>query len=257
MAALECLKIVFSQMSQPDQDSIRINQILDDFVSDAQANFHALLLATATLKLGENALNKIPSGSLVEVSISAGIHVEPIDIDELRTYSAIFPDFLLQVFHGKTIALWHSLLQELFGIYLGKHISGSRLFAELKGRQVKIDFRSSDGLQSQIEQGVIRDFGFDKYAERQKLINCLRNPSNSREDELLTIHTHVQVRNAFQHHDGTLDQFALNQLGRSRITLLDSDGNSKDFNVGDQVEISLPEFDRLQKSLLLVAQAWR
>jgi hypothetical protein len=244
-------------MNQPDQDSIKINQVLDDFVADAQANFHALLLATATQQLGEEALSRIASDSVVEFPISTGIHVEPIPIAELRTYSATFPDFLLQVFHGKTIALWHGLLQELFGIYLAKHISGSRLFAELKGRQVKIDFRSTEGLQSQIEQGVIRDFGFDKYAERQKLINCLRNPSNSREDELCTIHTHVHVRNAFQHHDGTLDQFALNQLGRNRIALLDRNSNPRNYNVGDQVEISLPEFDRLQTSLLLVAQAWR
>lgn len=244
-------------MNEAIQDSAKINQLLDDFVSDAQGNFHALLLANATLQLGEDALNTIAGGSILEVPISPGIHVEPIAIDELREYGSTFPDFLLQVFHGKTITLWHGLLQELFSIYLEKHISGTRLFTELKGRQVKIDFRSAEALQSQIERGVLKDFGFDKYAERQKLINCLRNPSKAREDELFTIHTHVQLRNALQHQNGFLDQFVFDQLGRTRIVLLDSAGSPKDYTVGNQIELSLPEFDKLQKSLLLVAQAWR
>lgn len=234
-----------------------VNQKLDTFTGEIGENWHALLLAQATLQLGEGMLNTINDNANLEVRIGSAIQVEPIPIGELRQYGGTFPDFILQAFHGRAITLWQDLLQSIFEVYLEWHFQGTRQFTELKARQLTLDFTVGESFGDQIKARLKSNFSFDKYKSRYKLINSIRNQNNSREAELYEIHKHVSIRNSFQHHDGIIDGFSLQNLGRTRIELLEADGQTALFGQGDRLRLSIPEFDKLQKSLLLVVQAWR
>jgi len=234
-----------------------VNQKLDTFTGAIGENWHALLLAQATLQLGEGMLNTISDNANLEVSIGSAIQVEPIPIGELRQYGGTFSDFILQVFHGRVITLWQDLMQSIFEVYLEWHFQGTRGFTELKSRQLTLDFSAGESLDDQIKTRLKSNFSFEKYKCRCKLINSIRNRNNSRDSEPYEINKHVNIRNSFQHHDGIIDEFSLQNLGRARIELLESDGQTAFFGQGDRLRLSIPEFDRLQKSLLLVVQAWR
>jgi len=235
----------------------QVNQELDCFLGKIREITHTLYLAYATLQCGEGVLDSSEDHATIEPRIGGGIQIEPIPIGELRQYSATLPHFLLQVFHGKAITLWQDLIQTIFDIYVDWHFMGIRGFPELKSRQTKIDLRSNESIEVQIQRQLKRDFGFDKYKDRVKLINDIRNTSADRSNELFEASKHVAVRNAFQHQDGVLDEYALKDHGRVSFELLDDSGNQIAFSAGDCLLLSLPEFVRLQKSLLLVAQAWR
>ena len=234
-----------------------VNQKLDAFIGAIGDNWHALLLAQATLQLGEGIIRTIDDSANLEVRIGSAIQVEPIPIGELRQYGGTFPDFILQVFHGRVITLWQDLLQSIFEVYLEWHFQGARDFAELKSRQLMLDFSAGESLVDQVKNRLRSWFSFEKYNFRYKLINSIRNGTNLRDLELFEIHKHVNIRNSFQHHDGVIDGFSLQSLGRTRIELLETDGQQSSFGQGDRLRLSIPEFDRLQKSLLLVVQAWR
>jgi hypothetical protein len=234
-----------------------VNHELDCFLRGIRDINHTLYLAYATLQCGEGVLASIEDHATIEPRIGGGVQVEPITIGELRQYSATLPAFLLQVFHGKAITLWQDLIQSVFGLYVDWHFKGTRGFPELKARQTKVDLSSNESIEAQIQRQLKRDFGFEKYKNRVKLINDIRNSSAIRSSELFEISKHVAVRNAFQHQDGVLDEYALRDHGRFCFELLDDNGDQVSFSAGDSLLLSLPEFVRLQKSLLLVAQAWR
>jgi hypothetical protein len=234
-----------------------VNQELDCFLRRIRDIRRTLYLAYATLQCGEEVIASFEHHGIIEPRISGGIQVEPIPIRELRQYSATLPAFLLQVFHGKAITLWQDLIQSIFDIYVDWHFQGTRGFSELKIRQTKVDFSSTESIEVQIQRHLKRDFGFEKYKERVKLVNDIRNASAVRSSELFEVSKHVAVRNAIQHKDGILDEYALRDHGRVSFEMLDDNGNEIVFSAGDSLLLSLPEFVSLQKSLLLVAQAWR
>ena len=238
-------------------EAVEVDQELDCFIRKIGEIRHTFYLAYATLQCGEEVLASIENHGIIEPRISGGIQVEPIPIRELRQYSATLPAFLLQVFHGKAITLWQDLIQSIFNIYVDWHFRGTRSFPELKIRQTKVDLRSIESIEVQIQRQFKRDFGFEKYKERVKLVNDIRNASAVRSSELFEVSKHVAVRNAIQHQDGILDEYALKDHGRVSFEMLDDNGNEVAFSAGDSLLLSLPEFLRLQKSLLLVAQAWR
>ena len=234
-----------------------VNQELDCFLRRIRDIRRTLYLAYATLQCGEKVIASIEDHGIIEPRIGGGIRIEPIPIRELRQYSATLPTFLLQVFHGKAITLWQDLIQSIFDIYVDWHFQGTRGFPELKIRQTKVDLSSTESIEVQIQRQLKRDFGFQKYKERVKLVNDIRSASTLRSSELLEISKHVAVRNAIQHKDGILDEYALKDHGRVGFEMLDDNGNEIVYSAGDSLLLSLPEFVRLERSLLLVAQAWR
>lgn len=239
----------------PVSDPVAV--VLDELIGEVQRGFHALLLAQTTLQLGGGVLDSIQDNVAIETALGIALTIEPLPIGELRQYKASFPDFILQVFHGKLVQLWHECLLKIFCHYVDLHLQGMRPFVELRKQDVRIDFAVSEQLQAQVRRALTRDFDFKDFAERQKLINKLRNPVDRYADHLQNIHKHVQIRNAFQHRQGMLDTDAIKKLGVSAIELLDADGKSYSHSSGDRVTLSIPEVDSFRKSILLVSQAWR
>jgi len=245
-------------MTQPSASlDVAIGLSLDGLIAQVQGTFHAFLLAQTTLQLGDGALNAVQDNTAIQATLGVSIGIEPIAIGELKQYRATFPDFLLEVFHGKMVQHWHACLQTIFCTYLEAHLAGRRQFVELKTQSLKIDFASASTLDSQANAALIRDFDFWEYSDRQKLIDKLRNPDNKHADALRSVHTHIQLRNAFQHRRGAVDTFMLRKLGATKIDLLDAHGSVTPFIEGDLIKLSIPELDAFRRSILLVGQAWR
>lgn len=231
--------------------------ILDGLIADVQSTFHAFLLAQTTLQLGGGVLENIQDNTIIEATLGITVDIEPIPIGELRQYNNTFPTFLLDVFHGKTVQHWQDCLTSIFGHYVDLHCRGIRPFVELKTQDVKIDFASTEQVADQMRFALVRDFEFREYGERLKLIDRIRNKTGRYAEELRNIHKHVQLRNAGQHRHGTLDAFALQKLGTTKIEVLDAEGKPRSFAQGDKVDLSIPEYDTFRRSILLVGQAWR
>ena len=164
---------------------------------------------------------------------------------------------MLETFHGKLVFAWYECLTSLFTLLVDKHFSGTRQFKELKTCQLKIDFQKSIDVNEQIKNSLSKNFDFDTYKDKIKIINSVLNPGNKRENELRNIHKHIQIRNSFQHKAGKIDKFFLQELGVQDISLLDNDSIENKFIQDNIINLSIPEFDLFRKSIVLVAQTWR
>ena len=199
----------------------------------------------------------IADNALLQTTVGLNIDIEPIPISELTQYKTSFPNFLLEVFHNRVVQLWQEFLTSIFCRYVDLHFECIRPFSELQTRQVRLDFCSKAGIDEQIKGGLIRDYEFANYAERQKLIDQVRNPNRMEQAHLLNVHKNVQIRNALQHKGGVVDEFFLRSLGWQQIEILDEEGQPKVLRKGDRVSLSIPEFDSFRRSILMVAQTWR
>lgn len=242
-----------SSTSPPDP----VLEILDALITDVRSTFHAFLLAQTTLQLGGNVLKSIQDSAIVEATLGVALSMEPISIGELRQYSTTFPTFLLDVFHSKIVQHWQDCLTKIFCHYVDLHVTGTRPFAELRAKNVRIDFASTDPVNDQLRASLVRDFAFSEYAERQKLINNLRNATGKYPEDLSNIHKHVLIRNAAQHRHGVVDAYTLKRLGKTKVKVLDATGAVQQLGEGDRIELSIPELDSFRRSILLVGQAWR
>lgn len=234
-----------------------INSHLDELIACTRENFYTFLLAYTSLQLGGGVLDSIRDDVTVSTSVGLNIEIEPISIVELKQFRADFPDFLLQVFHGKIVQGWKDLLTKIFCHYLFLHFSGQRQFIELKSANVRLDFASATSLDDQVKARLKRDFEFRKYSERQKIINKLLNPKCLYPNELANIHKHIHIRNSFQHNNGILDSFALQDLGTDKIEILDLNGLPISVSKDQRITLSIPELNSFRRSLLMVAQKWR
>ncbi len=189
--------------------------------------------------------------------VGLNINIEPIPIIELKQYKATFPDFLLEVFHSRLVGVWQDCLDAIFCHYVELHFSRARLFTELQRRQIRLDFSSGVELEEQIKTGLIGDFEFANYAERQKLVDRLRNPNSAQQPHLLNVQKNVEIRNAIQHRNSIIDNVVLRHLGMQQIEVLDQKGNPRVLREGDIVSLSIPELDSFRRSLLIVGQMWR
>lgn len=137
------------------------------------------------------------------------------------------------------------------------HFSGKRKFTALKKRDISLDFRATASLEVQMTERLCRDFDFERYIDKVKLLNGVFSPNNEQPEHLLNVAKHVQIRNSFQHRGGVVDEFLLKELGLQKIILLDVNGTPRGYQLNDSIKISVPEFDVFRRSLLMVGQLWR
>lgn len=234
-----------------------VNLMIDQLISQVQRNFREFLLSYASLQLGGETLSDIDDYARLEMMVGLNINIEPIPIIELKKYKADFPDFLLEVLHSRLVQVWQDCLNAIFCHYVELHFNRVRPFTELQRKQIRLDFSTGVELDEQIKTGLIRDFEFDKYAERQKLVDRLRNPNSAQQPHLLNVHKNVQIRNAIQHRNSIVHNMVLRPLGMQQIEVLDQKGNARVLREDDKVGLSIPELDSFRRSLLIVGQTWR
>jgi hypothetical protein len=231
--------------------------ILDEVIRECNALFKQLLLSRAALTIGGDALSGFGDEVFVRAVVGAGVEIEPMPMAELKQYRTDLPHVLIEVFQGKLMQSWQECLSQLFPYFLGLHFQGVRQFVELKRRDIRVDFSVAHDILQQARDRLKSDFEFLKYSDRVALITSALDETRAASDFLANIHKHVQIRNAFQHRGGLLEPFALRELGLNKISLLNEKGDSEEFVSGQSLRLSIPEFDSLRRSLLMVGQIWR
>jgi len=240
-----------------DQLKNLINPIIDELIIKINSTFIELLAANLMHELGINSIDNIDNRSVISPKVGIDLNIEPIPIIFIKNFKDNYPDFLLEVFHGKFVNLWNDLLSKLFTVFIDLHFSSIRKFEELKKQGIKIDFSSGDELINQIKSNIIEDYNFKEFSERNKLINKILNPHNEGKKELLNIHKNILIRNAIQHRKNLVTNYISQRLGRSHVELLDNGGKLVVYNEGDVIRLSIPEIYAFKKSILNIAQIWR
>lgn len=232
-------------------------KLLGNLITESSSLFKQCIYAHTVLALGRNAVSDISDEVFVEATVGLNTKTEPIPMSELKNYRQGLQNILLVMFHGKLVNVWNDCLSQLFKFLVGLHFSGRRHFKELKKRSLQLDFQQSNGLEEQVKDRLCRDFEFQKYNDRVKLLNSVFNPNKEGSEHISNIVKNVQIRNSFQHRGGIVDSFLLNELGLKRISLISSDGHTEYYSKDAPIELSIGEFDAFKRSLLLMGQIWR
>ncbi len=230
---------------------------LDRFVAECLDLFKSFLLARTSHELGDRLVDSLVDSTLVTATVGIGIRIEPIPIDELRAFKSVYPDFVIEVFHGRLVQRWNDLLHKIVGEYLDLHLAGTRQLTEMKTRQVKLDFRDACPLDKQIRAAVLRSFDFDRYQERFRLVDCILGGGTDIRGQAEHIRRHIQIRNAFQHHNGHVRTEDLVELGCNELVLLDESGTDQPYLAGSRLHLCVPELDKFRRSLLQVVHQWK
>jgi hypothetical protein len=234
-----------------------VNVLLDELVGQVQDHYSAFILARTAHVLGSGVVDAFADDALVTATVGLNVAIEPIPVAELRKFKAVYPDFVIEVFHGGLVQHWQDLLGKIFSHYVELHVKGQRPFVELGTAQVKLDFSEESPLVDQVRESLCRDFDFRKYLDRQKLIMKVRQGRGAARADADVILRHVHFRNAIQHHRGVLREFVFKELGCDSITVLDESGATRLLHAGDKVAISVPELDAFRRALLVIAQQWK
>jgi hypothetical protein len=229
---------------------------IHDFQAQIATHFRQLTLATAYLEIGSQYLVKAPPTASVALKLAHDVTTEPMRLSELLPHSSAVVEGVSELFQMKAVAAWSDLLNHLFAQFISAHLDGTKSFPELKKRTTRIDFSVNSDIGSQVREGLLADFAFEKYADRFRVVNRILNPKSLREDELSTIKKHVLIRNALQHHGSCVYAEMLKELGSSHIEVLDRDGKNTTLAVSDPIRLFVPELDQLKGALFRVTNTW-
>lgn len=240
-----------AHMSEP------IDAVLDALVEELRQNYHSLLLASVSYKLGTQALDGINDDASVTVALGVDISAEPLPVGELKQYRGVFPTFIAEVFHGRFVQFWQNVLDSIYRHYVDLHFSGERRLSELKRKTVVLDFRSEKAIPDQTREQLVQSYAFSSYSDRVRLVNAIRNPENNQQEHFDIVRENVTLRNCCQHNGGVLSMEALQKLGKAQITVLDDAGKEVILKAGDKIYLGIPQVNAFRRSLLLGSQAWR
>ncbi len=234
-----------------------VNKNIDRFIDNVNVLFEEFLAAKTMYDIGRDTLDSISDNAAISPLVGFDLHLEPIPIVFIKRYKNKYPHFILEVYHGKLVQLWNNLLDDIFCILIEEHMIGARRFSELKRKEVRVDFDSSEDLLTQLKEKLIEDFSFVEYPERQRIINKALNPNNEGQTELDIVKRNILIRNSIQHRDSIVDDYILGKLGCNEIQLYDDDGNLRPYKSGDKILLSIPEIHNFIRLLLYVVQKWR
>ncbi len=234
-----------------------MKSLIDNFQKHIADYFRQLSLAAAYLNIGAKTISTSPKEMSIQLLLDKDIATEPMFLKELLAHSKKVEDAILELFQHKLIASWSDLLNDLFFYFLEQHFLGKRKFQELKKRTPKIDFSSDIELATQIRDGLLADFSFEKYVDRLRIINGILNPAKDCEAELSLIRKHVFIRNAIQHHEGRVYLDMMRELGSAQLQVLNKDADTINIDVGNEIKLSIPEVDALKRALFRISITWR
>jgi len=234
-----------------------INPIIDELIVNTNSYFIELLAAHVMYELGRYSMDNIDDRSSIIPKVGVDLHIEPIPISSIKGFKDYYPHFLLEVFHGKFCFLWNEFLTKIFSILIELHFLKKRKFKELKKQEVKLDFTSDQNFDNQIKIGIVEDFNFKEYSERQKVINKILNPDNEGQTELANIYKNILIRNTIQHRKNIVDSYILKKLGVAEIKILNNSVDLLSYELGNKIMLSIPEINAFKKSILFIAQIWR
>lgn len=219
--------------------------------------FRELILATAYLGIGQQAIKQSPPSASIALTLGNGVTTEPMFLHELQAHSPSVAFGIAELFQTKAIAAWADLLNDLFELFVELHISGGRQFPVFKTKTTRFDFSSNEDVATQVRLGLVADFAFAKYADRVKTIGRVLTPNAMILRELLVVRKHVSIRNSTQHHSGKVYAEMLRELGSDSLELLNQGGDTVSLTQGQSIELYVTELDHLKSSLFMITNEWR
>lgn len=185
---------------------------------------------------------------------------EPIPMGDIKKFKKSYPDFLMEVFHGKLIQSWNNCLDDIFSYFVYSHFSGQRTFVELGANHpVKLNFKIVDRNEfiSQIPQSTIEGFKSKEYPERIKTITSAFNTKIDKK-YFKEIYKNVLVRHAIQHNNSILNENILGRLGDSNsFKILDTNGKSFQCRTNEKITLSFFEIKSCIDKMQFIVEKWR
>lgn len=94
-----------------------------------------------------------------------------------------------------------------------------------------------------IESSIWKDFKFWQVREKIKEISRAVDFVADEEVKRIIL-THIEIRNAFQHHSGQFTSDMKRLIGAEKIEMLDESSNIKSFKLWNRIELSIPEVEK-------------
>lgn len=235
------------------KSDVRTN--LNQLTEDVSLNFNVFQLAFSLYKHGSQTVDLFISDPKPE-KVGKDFFVEPLPREILLQYKDHYPDFLVEVFHGKIVQLWQNCLTDIFSICAESYLQGHE-FVEFDAQKdfVKI-VQSNENLNTK-KGKMVYIFEFrTRFVDRQKLINSILSAENYEEKPLQNITKNILIRNSLQHRRSVVDRFSLDELCLPCIPVLDSNGDERCFKEGEKIVMSIPEMYAFMQSIFRVAFAW-
>lgn len=214
------------------------------FQDDLGGLFKEMILGVAAHNAGMSRLADKPHGA-VSLLLSGGTETQAIMVAELVQRQEEVRQGVLELFQNKAIARWNDLIDDLFSVAVDEHLGGAKKWAVIKVRGAKYDFASGIPLEDQVKTTIKGEFGFQDYATRIGIIVKLFG-LNQNIKQLLFIKKHVEIRNAYQHHNGLMHSKGMSLLGVVQITVKDLNDRDVVVKIGEKVTLSVMELDLLR-----------
>ncbi|OAS04608.1 hypothetical protein AYO08_14725 [Pseudomonas putida] len=230
-----------------------MNDAISDFQDGLGRIFRDLMLGVAASEAGMSFIKNNQQG-FVSLNLAGGSQSEPIQLAELAQNELSVKEGVAELFQSKAVALWGDLLNEIFNFALNQHLSGEKSWRVFKSFEARFDFESDISPVDQIRDSVKKRFAFYSHKDKIAAISKIF-PLEELADKISIIKKHVEIRNAFQHHNGRMHDSGLRILGLQSFSVKGHGGDDYRVGAGDKISLSIIEMDVLRSVLFEVSSS--
>jgi hypothetical protein len=240
--------------------------IFDNFIEETNDVFYKLKIAYQFIAskyfAGKN-IDLYANEGKFEAIDAGDFYIEDIPMSDIKKFKRKHPDFLMEIFHGKLVQLWHNCIVDIFTLLVYSHFSDNRKFTELGTKYpVKLNFTlNKEDLFSQLPQTIINEFK-SKNGIMDKTYT-IRNTLDSKEIDnncFKEIHKNILVRNAIQHNNSVIDEKLPRTLDNNNpefIYMLNLNGEQVCCRCNEKITLSFFEIQAFIQAMHTVINGWR
>lgn len=160
---------------------------------------------------------------------------------------------IIALAQNELVQEWHGYLDAVFVEVLKQCLGSRRFHGRLPKMNVGLSDLSWDRKPNMIEsacKSLQEQFSFYNYSDKIPILTRLFGITpNGR--TAFEVAKHVMIRNVLQHSHGLIRSADLRRIGREgqKISVLDQDGNVRQFGENDKIELSVHEIEKLATEL--------
>jgi hypothetical protein len=262
--------MVLEEDNDPDETKKQpksLEKIFNDFITDTNNVFHELSIAYQVIVspyfAGEN-IDQSSDYAVYEPINAGGYCFEDMRIPDIKKFKRNYPDFLMEIFHGKLIQLWYNCIDDIFAFLVYSYFSGTRTFTQFgTNYQVKLNLTfDSEYLISQIPRIVINEFKSKSGAmDKTDIIRNALNSENIDDKHFKEIYKNMFIRNNIQHNNSVISEKIPTRLENNRkakfIYMFDSDGKRICCKCNEKITLSFFEIKSFINAMHAVVKGWR
>lgn len=244
-----------------------LENIFSNFIQESDNVFYELSIAYQVIVSKDFAGKNIDQSNdyTIYEPVNAGnYYFKDIPMSDIKKFKRNYPDFLMEIFHGKLIQLWNNCIVDIFTFLVYSYFSDKRMFTQLGTKyQVKLDFTlKKEDLISQIPQIVISEFKSKNGAmDKTNIIKNTLNSNNIDKKHFKEIHKNILIRNAIQHNNSIISEKLPKTLENDQkaelIYMCDSNGKSVCCRCNEKIMLSFFEIEAFISAMQAVINGWR